>query len=62
MDPGSDAAFGREREDPEADARSLYESLTRNQALVRCLENRARMAGPGRDRYPSFVNAASAPM
>jgi hypothetical protein len=44
MDPGLDDRFGGEREDPEADARRLYESLTRNEALVRWLENHARMA------------------
>lgn len=44
MDPGLDDRFGGEREDLEADARRLYESLTRNEALVRWLENRARMA------------------
>lgn len=44
MDLGLNAAFGRGREDPEADARRLYKSLTRNEALVRWLENRGRMA------------------
>lgn len=40
---------GGEREDQEADARRLYESLTRNEALVWWLENRARMARAGLD-------------